>query len=422
MKLWKKIVILVLTVQILSFVGFSTVLLHYMEKKQMMAVLETRKEHLENLTALLEKVTEASDYSDMTEITKKSMASFYLKKYAPDGYAITGEEKTLASTCEYDITPYKPWFEKEEGKLSHTLQKINKKTYLILSENLSLWQEKYALYGVKDITSVYQELEELFFCLLIAGMVILGVTCLILIFSVKTMTAKEIESHIEELKEVSMRQQQLLGALSHEIKTPVTSLIGYSDTLLHVKLSEEQKEKALSRIYEESKRMERLSSKLMSLIGLYENDSIKMEKRPIETVMKHVKDAVFYSLEEKKIHAVFSWENFSMMMDSDLLESLLMNLIDNSKKASNPGSTIEVKAVRGMLSVRDYGCGIPEEELKKVKEPFYMIDKARKKREGSIGLGLSLCNQIAILHGGSLEIDSKPGEGTCIRFVWEHKD
>ena len=416
MKLWKRILLLVLTVQVLSFAGFSIVFLKYMEQKQILALLETREEHMDNLAEILEKVTEVADYSDMTEITKRSMAAFYLKKYAPEGYAVTGGETILASTCDYEITPYQPWYEKDKGTVFHTMQTIYHKTYLILSENVTLWQEKYALYGTKDITFVYAELKQMALRLFTVGMLILSITCLILIISIKKMF-----SPFSELKEGSLRQQQLLGALSHEIKTPVTSLIGYSDTLLHVKLSEEQKEQSLNRIYEESKRMERLSSKLMSLIGLYENDAIRMEWEKIGTVMNHVKEAIRYSLEEKEIKADFFWEDFSMKMDVDLMESLLLNLIDNSKKASPPGSRIEIRAEKGTISVRDFGCGISKEELKKVKEPFYMVDKARKKREGNIGLGLALCNQIAMLHGGRLEIESRIGEGTCVSFLFYEK-
>lgn len=460
MKLWKKIVILVLTVQILSFIGFSQVLLNYMEKRQLSAILETRTEHADNVAMLLEKVTDATDYSDMTEITRRSMAGFFLKKYAPKDYAVVSLKETLASTCDYEVTPYKQWYEDEEETVFHTIQSLNHKKFLIVSENITLWQEKYALYGMKDITYIYEELREIGCRLFAAGAGILFVTCIILTLSIKkmfhplkklTFTAQaiqngeygarngslskktdeigtvalafdqmacEVEHKIEELEEAARRQQQLLGALSHEIKTPVTSLIGYSDTLLHVKLSEEQKEKALIRLYEESRRLERLSAKLMSLIGLYENDSIQKERLPIQKVMEDVRQITKRSLEEKEIKALFTWENFEMEMDCDLMESLLINLIDNSRKASAPGSTIEIRAVKGRLSVRDYGYGIGKEELEKVKEPFYMVDKARKKKEGSIGLGLALCTQIARLHGGKIEIESAPGKGTCVSFIW----
>lgn len=463
MKLWKKIVILVLAVQVLSFIGFSQVLLNYMEKRQLSAILETRTEHADNVAMLLEKVTDATDYSDMTDITRRSMAGFFLKKYAPKDYAIADLEETLASTCEYEVTPYPQWYREEPGAAFHTVQSLDHKKILIVSENITLWQEKYALYGIKDITYIYEELQEISYRLFAAGAGILFVTCMILILSIKRMLhplkklaftaqsiqngdygarngslsgktdeigtlalafdqmACEVEYKIEELEEAAKRQQQLLGALSHEIKTPVTSLIGYSDTLLHVKLSEEQKEKALNRLYEESRRLERLSAKLMSLIGLYENDSIQKEILPIQKVMEDVRQITRRSLEEKEITALFSWEDFDMEMDCDLMESLLINLMDNSRKASSPGGLIEVRAVKGRLSVKDYGCGIQKEELEKVKEPFYMVDKARKKREGSIGLGLALCTQIARLHGGKIEILSALGEGTCVSFVWTAK-
>ena len=90
----------------------------------------------------------------------------------------------------------------------------------------------------------------------------------------------------------------LLGSLTHELKTPMTSIIGYSDTLLHVKLSEERREQALHRIHDECRRLERLSGKLMNLIGLYDNDSIRLEETEVEDLFSRVADLEKYHLEE----------------------------------------------------------------------------------------------------------------------------
>lgn len=106
-------------------------------------------------------------------------------------------------------------------------------------------------------------------------------------------------------------------------------------------------------------------------------------------------------------------------MDIDLMESLLVNLIDNAIKASRPGDTIDVLAMNHKITVRDWGKGIPPEEIPKITEAFYMVDKSRSKKAGGIGLGLALCKQIAALHHGHLEIESWLDDGTSISVVFD---
>jgi signal transduction histidine kinase len=110
-----------------------------------------------------------------------------------------------------------------------------------------------------------------------------------------------------------------------------------------------------------------------------------------------------------------------MMGDSVLLQSMLINLIDNAVKASAPGSIIRLSAYvdsAPILEVEDFGCGMEEEQTALVCEPFYRLDQARSRNAGGVGLGLSLCRQIAILHGAELNIQSRPGAGTTVRVIF----
>lgn len=107
-----------------------------------------------------------------------------------------------------------------------------------------------------------------------------------------------------------------------------------------------------------------------------------------------------------------------MQMDVDLMESLLVNLLDNAVKASAKGSVIEMKSWDGGILVRDHGKGISKEELPHVTEAFYMVDKSRSKKAGGIGLGLALCVRIAEIHGGRLQIESVLGEGTTVTVLF----
>ena len=210
----------------------------------------------------------------------------------------------------------------------------------------------------------------------------------------------------------------MLGRLTHDLKTPMTSIMGYADSLLHVRLREEQQEKALWHIYNECGRLGRISSKLMCLIGLYENDSICMEEVSVEELFECVANLEAENLKKKRLTLEYSCQSGVRRMDRDLFESLLINLIDNGIKACSDGGTIFMTGMSDRITVRDQGCGIPQEELPRVTEDFYMVDKARSRKTGGSGLGLALCDRIARLHGARLQIESVLGEGTTVTILF----
>ena len=123
----------------------------------------------------------------------------------------------------------------------------------------------------------------------------------------------------------------------------------------------------------------------------------------------------------KKWHSQLRWEASDGVLfgEKDLLVTLVGNLIDNSRKACDKNNgIIYVKGFTEgdayVIKVTDNGCGIPPEDLERVREAFYMVDKSRSRRAGGAGLGLTLCNKIVELHGGTLEIRSKVGKGTAV--------
>ena len=232
--------------------------------------------------------------------------------------------------------------------------------------------------------------------------------------------AAQIENQVTELSLESERRRQILGSLTHEMKTPMTSIMGYADSLLHVNLKEEQKESALQHIYMECGRLVRISSKLMNLIGMYDNDSICMEEVSIIDLFSVVAEMEQNNLKKKNMTLRSSCHMDKRIMDTDLMISLLTNLVDNAVKASKTGSDIIMEAKEDRIIVRDFGCGIPEDEISRVTEAFYMVDKARSRKAGGCGLGLALCGKIAELHGAELEITSRVGEGTEVSVIFGH--
>ncbi len=234
--------------------------------------------------------------------------------------------------------------------------------------------------------------------------------------------AKKIRQHMEALKEVSEKQQQLLGSLSHEMKTPVTAIIGNAEVLLALRLGESDREKALFYILNESRRLARLSEKMMEFSGLCANSSssISIKKQTMKRILGQLKAVMSFQMEEKQvsINVACLPDTLEIRADEDLLFSLLWNLTDNAYKASEPGGKIEILADEQKISVQDYGKGIPAGEIAHVTEAFYRADKSRSGKTGGIGLGLALCCRIAEIHGWELQIESKEGEGTKVIILW----
>lgn len=233
--------------------------------------------------------------------------------------------------------------------------------------------------------------------------------------------AEKVEEHLQSLRETNEKQRRLLGSLSHEMKTPLTAIIGYSETLMTVKLAEKNKIQALTYIHSEGKRLARLSEKMLELTGLYESAEHTLELQEIElrSFLKKLKDLTDFRCQKAGVRMEISCKpGTTQRIDPDLMMSLLMNLVDNACKASIAGGMIRVTADDRRISVRDDGKGIPPGEIAHVTETFYMVDKSKAKAAGSVGLGLALCAQIASMHGAVLQIESEEGKGTQISVVF----
>ncbi len=230
--------------------------------------------------------------------------------------------------------------------------------------------------------------------------------------------AEAVQYHIESLEEAQRRRTLFMGNLTHELKTPMTAVSGYARTLLTVKLSEEDREEALTYIYEESCRLERLSKKMMNLLLLEEEDVIRLVEVPARKLFSSTEEACRRSLAEDGIRLECREEGEAFLVDEDLFTEVLINLVDNARKASRQGDRIILSAAGNVIEVRDFGSGIPEDERDKILEPFYMIDKSRSRRSGGAGLGLAITAMILKRHNCRMEIESTVGEGTRIRCLF----
>ena len=139
----------------------------------------------------------------------------------------------------------------------------------------------------------------------------------------------------------------------------------------------------------------------------------------VEQLFSFIRD--MYS-EKEEVKLKFRYEQGSVWAELNLIKTVLLNLVDNACKASDPGGTIEISGKRleegYLFKVKDHGTGIPEEECKKIMEAFYMVDKSRSRKEGGAGIGMALCQKIINLHGAVMQIVSKVSEGTAIGITF----
>lgn len=232
--------------------------------------------------------------------------------------------------------------------------------------------------------------------------------------------ADALESKIYELEDAAQRQKDFTASFAHELKTPLTSVIGYADTLRSCKLNQKQQLEAANYIFTEGKRLETMSFALLELFAL-EHKSPEFTEFSVADMVKEVETSCSYLIQEHRIQLHSKIRKYRIVGARELLKTLLFNLIDNARKASEPGSEILIlgEPVESgyLLSVCDFGRGIPAEALERLTEPFYMVDKSRARAQGGAGLGLALCQKIAQLHGCTLQFKSEPGEGTAVSFV-----
>lgn len=233
--------------------------------------------------------------------------------------------------------------------------------------------------------------------------------------------ADRVEEHIRTLAEMNEKQRQLMGSLSHELKTPMTGIQGYAELLQRVKLSPEKQADALHYIEEECRRLSRLSNKMLQLTELSGENTIEKKPCSLASLFSQAKEITQFRLKDKQVRLEIELdEDAGIECDEDLLLCLISNLIDNACKASPAGSCIRLIGTESGIFVEDSGTGIPEEEIGHITEPFYMVDKSRSRKQGGAGLGLALCLQIARLHGGRLEINNRSEKGACIGIRFEN--
>lgn len=237
--------------------------------------------------------------------------------------------------------------------------------------------------------------------------------------------AQNIENYINQLKDEAKRQEDFVGNFTHELKTPLTSIIGYADMLRSCDLPQEKRRMSADYIFREGKRLESLSLHLLNLI-VVRNKEIEFTCKQSNELFDDIEKSLRFTMEKYGLQLIVTVENVLLRLEPMLIKTVILNLAENACKASEEGQTVTVSGKlqnkRFLITVSDNGCGIPSEEISRVTEAFYMVDKSRARANGSAGLGLALCQEILSLHRTSLDIKSTQGKGTTVSFSLEVAD
>lgn len=236
--------------------------------------------------------------------------------------------------------------------------------------------------------------------------------------------ADNLEQQFQELEDAARRQEDFIGSFAHELKTPLTSMIGYADMLRSTQVTQEEQFEAANYIFKEGKRLESLSFKLLDLM-VVKNQELELKPVKIRWLAEDIKGMLKPSLKKAGIVLKVIVEDAQLMLEPDLMKTVILNLLDNGRKAIDGEGTLYLlgrKEEGGYaIYVRDTGKGMPEEELSRITEAFYMVDKSRSRQQGGAGLGLAICLEIVKRHGGTMTFKSIQGKGTMVRIFLNGK-
>lgn len=349
--------------------------------------------------------------------------------------------------------------ESEDDRISFQIEENKGKDYIFVCDYVSQGENKLYLITQTDISSVIETQKSMIDYFQRIYIVILGISFPVIFLLTKAVTAsikkvgkaagriaggeyserisakgkdeinelasdfnqmaEQVEEKIAALSKVARQKEDFAANFAHELKTPMTSVIGYADMLYQRDLPREEVKNAAEYILNEGMRLESLSLKLMDLFVLDRQDFVK-ERMSVQEMFENLRQGIEPVCE--KAGAVFhlELEECCIEVDFDLFKTVILNLVDNAVKAECKEIWIRGEREKNTyrLSVKDNGKGIPPDELERITEAFYRVDKSRSRRQHGAGLGMALTAKIVEIHGAKMkaESDGRTGTTVCIMF------
>lgn len=434
-------VILAVALGMIEYVTLSYSLEHAVKREQDSALSQHQMIKYSIETVILNMKSEDVDkeLTDMMSQSAKSIVGDEGGMYLADDDG----KRIYANSCNYEQKDIKV----KDGTLTYSIvSKENTKDtgekqssrYIHVKSSFKLNDNRYILITESDITPVFDESKELRYRCSVYYIVILAVGMMVILIlswmitkplagltattkkfadgdytarsDVKTKDeigelarafnelAKNLESKVYELQMAAKKQEDFTANFAHELKTPMTSIIGYADTLYQKRLSEDE---------------------VHSAAGVILNEGMRLEETRVSEIIADCVETAHEAARKHNTEIVYSADEAWVWLEYDLFKTMLLNLIDNAVKSG--GSKVEVSGRLishsiYRIAVSDNGRGIPPEDIERITEAFYMVDKSRLRSEHGAGLGLALVSRIAKLHDTKIHYESESGKGTKVYF------
>lgn len=224
----------------------------------------------------------------------------------------------------------------------------------------------------------------------------------------------------EAIQQEDEQQKTFLATVSHELRTPISYVKGYSEVIQNNLISGSEREEAIRLIAREANRMERLTNDLIQLARpLQEQEEYDLDPIVLAETLRDVVAILQKQADVKNITLQQTFdEELIILGDEEKLKQIFINIIENAIRYSDANTAIYLTAIAkqkdAVISIQDSGIGIPQEDLPRITERFYRVNKARSRADGGSGLGLSIVDQLVKIHHGQLTIQSELKKGTCV--------
>ena len=241
---------------------------------------------------------------------------------------------------------------------------------------------------------------------------------------------KELSPFIERIREqhedilaAAKNRQDFTANVSHELKTPLTAISGYAELIENNMVDSDKQVKFAGDIKKNADRLVVLINDIIRLSELDHSEAgVNFSKENLYEIAKERVELLQNNANKKNVSLTLSGKDITVLSNRGMLIELLDNLIQNAIRYNVSGGKVEVEVVeednKAVLMVRDTGIGIPEEDRERIFERFYRVDKSRSRETGGTGLGLAIVKHIVELHSGKIELDSRLGEGTCVKIFF----
>ncbi|MBN1036455.1 sensor histidine kinase [Clostridium botulinum] len=474
MKLWQKIYIfslllLIVTLNIAGFILIQKLHNNLLEKEVEKCIVEQKfvsSEFRINSLAL-QKIYYLDTSPDINMSISALMGEYNSLIDREDGQhgdieILDKQNKILYSDVKFPVSDEKQELENlSVGKTNYIIRTLDGKQYLYVSSLVNVYNAPIKIHYAKDISNIYIEKTNQYALFMKLDILICSLFAVFMFFVSKLITkpintlidstqkislgqyservrikskdefnvlsnhfnlmAQTIEDKINELEISNIEKETFINNLTHELKTPLTSIIGYANLIRTSKYNEELFFESADYIYKEGKRLEQMAFKMMDLIYA-KTQEIKLTPEKIMPIIYEVKKSLLVKFKDKNIDLIIEEEDCILDVDKDLIKIALCNLVENAIKASRNDSKIYIRVFvlndKIFISVLDSGTGMTKEHLDKIWQPFYVVDKARSRKNNGAGIGLSICKKIAEIHNADIKITSELGKGTEVTIIF----